>query len=181
MDVSNDWIIKVDSSDRELGRVAKLGCHQGRGVLHRAFSIHIFNHKGQVLLQKRSNEKLLWPAFWSNSCCSHPRYEEEIESATVRRLKEELNLNCGLKFLYKFEYQAAYTEELAENELCHVFFGVTDEKPVINHHEISEIQYVDFDNLQNMISNSASEFTPWFKLQWSEITGKYKDKIFDNL
>ena len=88
----NEKLILVDKYDNVLGYKSKAECHEGEGILHRAFSIFIFNDKNQLLLQKRSAKKLLWPLYWSNSCCSHPRKGENYETATHRRLKEELGL-----------------------------------------------------------------------------------------
>ena len=84
-----DSLILVDDADRELGYLSKAECHRGRGVLHRAFSLLIFNDAGELLLQQRSAAKRLWPLYWSNSCCSHPRRAETMEAATHRRLQEE--------------------------------------------------------------------------------------------
>ena len=95
----DEKLILVDKDDNVLGYKDKLSCHEGDGILHRAFSIFIFNKKKQLLLQKRSDQKLLWPLFWSNSCCSHPRQGEDYETAIHRRLKEELNIDTELKNL----------------------------------------------------------------------------------
>ena len=99
-----DSLILVDDADRELGSLTKAACHDGDGVLHRAFSLLIFNDAGELLLQQRAPTKRLWPLYWSNSCCSHPRWAESMEAATRRRLYEELGLRCPLQFLFKFQY-----------------------------------------------------------------------------
>ena len=85
-----DSLILVDAADRAVGQLSKSRCHEGKGVLHRAFSLLIFNAAGDLLIQQRSPAKRLWPMYWSNSCCSHPRSGEDMESATRRRLREEL-------------------------------------------------------------------------------------------
>src|SRR5271155_4045484 len=102
----SDALIVVDGDDRRLGHLSKSLCHEGRGVLHRAFSLLIFNDRGELLVQQRSRAKRLWPLYWSNSCCSHPRRAETMEVATRRRLSEELGIRCDLKFLFKFQYHA---------------------------------------------------------------------------
>src|SRR5579863_2464449 len=107
-------LILGDPADREVGYMSKTECHQGRGTLHRAFSLLIFNERGELLLQQRSAAKRLWPLFWSNSCCSHPRGEETMEAATQRRMREELGITCALRFLYKFQYQAQFDATGAE-------------------------------------------------------------------
>src|SRR5471032_3303829 len=86
----SESLILVDEADREIGHLSKSECHEGRGILHRAFSVLIFNGHGELLLQQRAASKPLWPLFWSNSCCSHPRRSESMEGAVQRRLREEL-------------------------------------------------------------------------------------------
>jgi isopentenyl-diphosphate delta-isomerase type 1 len=110
----SESLILVDEADREVGHMSKAQCHQGRGVLHRAFSLLIFNAGGELLLQQRAASKRLWPLYWSNSCCSHPRRAETMETAIHRRLHEELGLRCALHFLYKFHYQAQFDVAGAE-------------------------------------------------------------------
>src|SRR6202046_4797670 len=106
----SDALILVDEADRRLGHLSKEACHQGRGVLHRAFSLLIFNGRGELLVQQRAPSKRLWPLYWSNSCCSHPRITESMEVATRRRLYEELGIGCTLEFLFTFEYQGQFDE-----------------------------------------------------------------------
>ena len=100
----DELLILVDREDNELGFSSKAACHSGTGLLHRAFSVFIFNSSGQVLLQQRSEQKDLWNLYWSNSCCSHPRKGEQIENAAHRRMVEELSIDCELHYLYKFFY-----------------------------------------------------------------------------
>ena len=108
--VSSDLedLILVNSDDENLGTRPKRECHLNQGALHRAFSVFIFNSAGEVLLQQRTAQKFLWPLYWSNACCSHPRAGEDSEEAAHRRLKQELGISVSLTYLYKFEYQARY-------------------------------------------------------------------------
>lgn len=165
-----DALILVDEDDRGLGFLSKALCHEGRGILHRAFSLLIFNDSGELLIQQRAASKRLWPMYWSNSCCSHPCGNESMESATERRLHEELGIRCPLHFLFKFQYQAQFDANGAENELCSVFVGRSREPIRANPQEILNWRWIAPQNLQREIADEgASAFTPWFMLEWSRI------------
>ena len=170
-------LILVDSQDRVVGYESKQACHQGDGILHRAFSVFIFNNRGEVLLQQRSAQKQLWPGFWSNSCCSHPRQGEELDEAAQRRLLEELGLSSDLKFLYRFQYQAAFGEAGSENELCSVYIGKSDESVVVNINEIANWRFVSAADLQRDLEQQPEQFTPWFKMEWSRLQDEYSRAI----
>lgn len=165
----SDQLILVNEQDEEIGCADKLACHDGEGLLHRAFSVLIFNSKGELLLQKRAEQKRLWGGYWSNSCCSHPRHGESMEEASQRRVLEELGLHATLCYLYKFQYQANFGEEGSENELCWVYIGLSDDEPITNPNEISAWRYVSPDALDDELELSPAAFTPWFKMEWQEI------------
>ncbi len=165
----NEPLILVDENDVEVGHLAKADAHRGGGRLHRAFSLFVFDLDGRLLLQRRAAVKRLWPDFWSNTCCSHPRRGEDMEKAIHRRLNEELQLSCSLEFLFKFQYQAQFDEEGAENELCSVFAGHTNDRPQFNRSEISELRYVDPDALDLEMLSEPDAFTPWFKMEWAQL------------
>ena len=164
-----DALILVDEADRRVGHLSKVLCHQGRGILHRAFSLLIFNGSGELLLQQRSASKRLWPLYWSNSCCSHPRRAETMEAAVHRRLREELGVRCPLQFLFKFQYQAQFDAAGAEQELCSVFIGRCTEPLQINRNEIQAWRWIAPEALQAELAGGAEKFTPWFKLEWARI------------
>jgi isopentenyl-diphosphate delta-isomerase len=165
-----DALILVDAADRRLGRMSKTLCHEGRGVLHRAFSLLIFNEAGELLVQQRAPTKRLWPMYWSNSCCSHPRDAESMEVATRRRLSEELGIRCDLEFLFKFQYHAQFDATGAEHELCSVFIGQSKQPLKINRDEIFDWRWVDPEALQGQMSgDDSSSFTPWFMMEWARI------------
>lgn len=172
-----DLLILVDSDDRELGFLSKEECHRGGGLLHRAFSVFVFNQRGEVLIQQRSAGKPLWPLYWSNTCCSHPRRGESVEEAARRRLREELGLACQLTFLYKFEYHARFRDIGAEHELCWVFAGRSNDEPVADAAEIAACRYVTPEKLTAEISRSPERFTPWLMLEWSEISARHLPQI----
>jgi isopentenyl-diphosphate delta-isomerase len=175
-----DALILVDAKDRRLGHLSKSLCHEGRGVLHRAFSLLIFNGRGDLLLQQRSPRKRLWPLYWSNSCCSHPRRAESMEVATRRRLSEELGVGCDLKFLFKFQYHAQFDATGAEHELCSVFIGRSDAPPKINSEEIADWRWVAPEVLQRQMSSAErSRFTPWFMLEWAQIWRDHRADLLE--
>jgi isopentenyl-diphosphate delta-isomerase len=174
-----DCLILVDEADHGVGHLSKVLCHQGRGILHRAFSLLIFNGAGELLIQQRSASKRLWPLFWSNSCCSHPRIAETMEAAIERRLDEELGLRCPLQFLFKFQYQAQFDETGAENELCSVFIGRSTDAVKINRDEILAWRWVSPEALQREMAAGAGNFTPWFMLEWTRIWRDHRAQILD--
>jgi isopentenyl-diphosphate delta-isomerase len=175
--VSNDSeeLILVDEHDREIGSQSKSSCHSGAGVLHRAFSIFVFNDDNELLLQKRSADKFLWPNYWSNTCCSHPRRGESMEIAVQRRLKQELGFTCPLEFLYKFRYQAQFGSVGAEHEYCWVYYGRYDGEPDINVNEIADWRFVGVAELEQELRTAPETFTPWFKLEWVHIKANHLD------
>jgi isopentenyl-diphosphate Delta-isomerase len=166
----SDSLILVDEADREVGHLDKARCHDGQGVLHRAFSLLIFNDAGELLLQQRSAGKRLWPLYWSNSCCSHPRRAETMETAIHRRLYEELGLRCPLQFLFKFQYQAQFDAAGAEQELCSVFVGRTSDPVRVDPSEIVAWRWISPEALQGELAGrEAVRFTPWFVMEWERI------------
>ena len=173
----SEELILVDESDNQLGFLNKRKCHDGEGILHRAFSLFVFNAGGELLLQKRSAEKRLWPLFWSNSCCSHPRKGESMEVATRRRLREELGIDASLEFVYKFSYRAQFGECGSENELCSVYLGKTGQAYSANENEIAEARYVSRAALNRELRTNPEEFTPWFKMEWERLGGGFAEML----
>jgi isopentenyl-diphosphate delta-isomerase len=174
----SDSLILVDDSDRDVGQLSKAHCHEGKGILHRAFSLLIFNDAGELLIQQRSPSKRLWPLYWSNSCCSHPRSGESMEAATRRRLLEELGLVCPLKFLFKFQYQAQFDATGSEHELCSVFIGRSSDRIEINPAEILAWRWVSPEALHaHLASQGASQFTPWFTIEWARIWRDHWEEV----
>jgi isopentenyl-diphosphate delta-isomerase len=174
-----DSLILVDEADHGVGHLSKALCHEGRGILHRAFSLLIFNGSGELLIQQRSASKRLWPLYWSNSCCSHPRRAEAMEAAIQRRLYEELGLRCPLHFLFKFQYQAQFDTTGAENELCSVFIGRSTGPVEVNRDEIIAWRWVAPEALQRELAAGAGNFTPWFLLEWARIWRDHRAELLD--
>ena len=162
----DERIIAVEADDRIVGYPNKLEAHLGDGTLHRAFSILLFNDSEQVLLQKRSQNKLLWPGFWSNTCCSHPRKGESLEQAVHRRIKEEIGCEADLYFIYRFTYHATYLDVGSEHEICSVYVGKPQTSISPNREEIDAHRWINFEDLDEWVVSSPDVFTPWFKLEW---------------
>jgi len=173
----NERLILVDSNDNQTGESSKAECHDGAGRLHRAFSLFLFNEAGELLLQQRAPGKRLWPGFWSNSCCSHPRQGETMEIAVVRRLQDELHVQATLEYVYKFSYQAEYEDLGSEHELCHVYLGTLDSEVRRNETEIEAIRYVSANELNEMFRETPKQFTPWFRMEWMRLNEDFADTL----
>lgn len=173
----DEKLILVDEHDNEIGNLSKDKCHDGQGRLHRAFSLFIFNRNGEVLLQQRSGQKRLWPMYWSNACCSHPRQGEEMSEAINRRLQQELGMTSELEFLFKFIYQAQYDELGSEHELCWVYLGRSADDIVVNANEIADWRYVSVDELNHELASDPASFTPWMKLEWQRIQEEHGSRL----
>jgi|TARA_B100000767_G_C19517999_1_gene431226 isopentenyl-diphosphate delta-isomerase len=173
----SERLILVDSLDNEIGTMSKIDCHQGEGRLHRAFSVFLFNAKGELLIQQRSALKKLWPLFWSNSCCSHPREGENITEAVNRRLLDELGIEAvDLEYIYKFSYTAKYKDVGSENELCHVFIGKIDQKIEINLNEIADFKFLNSKDITTLLKREDI-YTPWFIMEWERINSDHSELL----
>lgn len=170
-------LILVDADDNETGHLSKSACHDGHGILHRAFSVFLFDDAGRVLLQQRAPGKRLWPGFWSNSCCSHPRRGESMRVATRRRLLDELHVDVPLEFVYKFRYRADFGEAGAEHELCHVFLGRLSDPPEPNDHEIAAIRFLEAEELGRELALRPERYTPWFIMEWQALGNEHSAQL----
>ncbi len=170
-------LILVDSNDRETGTSSKSECHDGVGILHRAFSLFVFNRDGALLIHQRHPSKRLWPDYWSNSCCSHPRAGEDIEVAIHRRLEQELGLNADLQYLYKFEYTAPFGDAGTEHELCWVYAGTTSAEPLVNTTEVANWRWIAPGALDVELADTPQRFTPWFKLEWQALRQTHRSRL----
>ena len=174
---ADELLILVDEKDNVLGYESKKECHEGQGLLHRAFSIFIFNDKNELLLQKRSFSKPLWPLYWSNSVCSHPRRGETYHEAAGRRLREELGFETPLQALFKFQYQASFKNIGSENEICFVYIGKANGIVQTDLNEIAAWKYIDAAVLTENMLNYPNLYTPWFKMEWERIRKEYLFEI----
>ena len=161
--MSEDKVILVDKNDNQVGLMPKLEAHE-KGVLHRAFSIFIFNSKYELLLQKRASSKYHSGGLWTNTCCSHPREGEDTLDAANRRLDEEMGIKTSLRKVYDFIYKAELDNQLTEHEFDHVFYGVFDNDPILNKDEAEDFKWVDMETLNNDIIKNEDNYTVWFKI-----------------
>ncbi len=173
----SELLILVDTHDQETGSLGKVECHDGDGILHRAFSVFLFNDRGELLLQQRSADKRLWPMYWTNTCCSHPRQGESMQTATERRLQQELNTASTLEFIYKFEYQARFGDLGSENELCWVYLGRIEREATANDAEVAALRFADEKTLQAEIESNPEDFTPWFKMEWQRLNEEFPERL----
>lgn len=164
-----DRVILVDENDHETGSMEKMEAHV-LGRLHRAFSVFIFNSKGQLLLQQRALDKYHSGGRWTNTCCSHPRTGEDTEQAAHRRLYEEMGMRCKLKHAFSFIYEAIVNETLIEHEYDHVYFGESDELPGINTAEVAAFTYMQLDELKQDIAGHPEKYTEWLKICLGKVT-----------
>ena len=171
----NDLLILVDENDNEIGLMEKLSVHQS-GRLHRAFSVFIFNSKGELLLQQRAEGKYHSGGLWTNTCCSHPINGEEIKLTIKKRLKEEMGIECETNFQFSFIYKTEFGNGLTEHELDHVYFGKSDELPVPDILEAKDWKYVDLGQLQKSIEQNPHDYSYWLKICLPEVIKKVNEQ-----
>lgn len=158
-----EQVVLVNDHDEETGVMEKMEAHR-TGSLHRAFSVLLFNSRGEMLLQKRAQTKYHSSGLWTNTCCSHPRPGESLEEATRRKLRQEMGIEANPRFAFKFQYKAPLDNQLIEYEIDHVFIGQFDGEPVLNEHEAEDWKFVDLHSLKQQIHTDPQQFTPWFRL-----------------
>ena len=158
-----EHVVLVDARDRPVGSAEKLRAHQ-EGLLHRAFSVFVFNTDGHLLLQRRHPNKYHSGGLWSNTCCSHPRVDEPAAAAALRRLDEEMGFRCNLDYRFGFTYHAVLDNDLVEHEYDHVFVGTFDGHPVPDEHEVDDFRWIAPQQLLDEMQAQPEHFTYWFRL-----------------
>ncbi len=171
--MTEEQVILVDKSDNQIGLMNKQEAHV-KGVLHRAFSIFIFNTKNELLVQQRAFEKYHSAGLWTNTCCSHPRRGESLLDAANRRLDEEMGMKCDLRKSFDFIYKANMPNQLIEHEYDHVFFGFSDDNPIINLEEVANFKYMALNDLEIDIAENSHLYTEWFKICFNEVLKRVK-------
>ncbi|MCX6180633.1 MAG: isopentenyl-diphosphate Delta-isomerase [Bacteroidetes bacterium] len=168
-----DHVVLVDENDRFLGTMEKLEAHE-KGLLHRAFSIFVFNDKNELLLQKRALSKYHSGGLWTNTCCSHQRFSESTLKAAHRRLKEEMGFDCYLEKSFSFVYQTEFNNGLKENEFDHVLIGYFDGEIAMNSNEVCEYKYLSLCEIQKDLEENPQLYTFWFKIAFEKIYQQLK-------
>jgi isopentenyl-diphosphate delta-isomerase len=156
-------VILVNEDDEAIGSMEKMEAHE-KALLHRAFSVFVFNGAGKLLLQRRALDKYHSGGLWTNTCCSHPREGETVDEAAHRRLHEEMGMDCELVRKFSFIYKATLDHGLTEHELDHVLVGTTDQVPVINPEEVAEYSYVDVGETLDDLVENPQKYTAWFAI-----------------
>lgn len=171
--MDNGQVILVDEKDNPVGVAEKMEAHQ-KGILHRAFSIFIFNANGEMLLQKRALNKYHSAGLWSNACCSHPAPGEETDKAAAKRLKEEMGFTAPVKKIFDFIYKAEFENGLTEYEFDHVYVGEYNGAVEMNSNEVMDHRWEGMEELERSFKSKPREFTFWFKLVFPQIKEWWK-------
>lgn len=161
--VTQHQVILVDDQDREIGLMEKHEAHR-KGMLHRAFSVFIFNSQGELLLQRRAFGKYHSEGLWTNTCCSHPNPGEDILTAGNRRLKEEMGMDCELHYGFSFIYKAELDNGFTEYELDHVMTGYSDATPHLDTTEAMSFKWMALEDLKRSIEEHPQHYTAWFRI-----------------
>ncbi|MBS1753715.1 MAG: isopentenyl-diphosphate Delta-isomerase [Ferruginibacter sp.] len=161
-------VILVDEQDVQTGTMEKMEVHQ-KALLHRAFSIFIFNSKGEMLLHKRADKKYHSPGLWTNACCSHPAPGQETLAAAQKRLQEEMGFCVSLKKAFDFIYKAQFDNGLTEHEFDHVFIGNYNGTILPNAEEVSDYCFKTITEIRDSIQSHPQKYTEWFKIAFPKM------------
>ena len=155
-----DHVILVNQAGRQVGTAGKMAAHRS-GELHRAVSVFVFDERGRLMLQKRAAGKYHSAGLWSNTCCSHPRPNEEVADAARRRLREEMGFDCDLEEVFSFVYHASLDNGLIEHEFDHVFFGSYDGCPQLNPEEADDWTWIEMEALSADVRERPEAYSFW--------------------
>lgn len=172
-------VVLVDSEDNPIGTMEKMEAHE-KGLLHRAFSVFVFNSNQELMLQRRALTKYHSGGLWTNTCCSHPREGETTMDAAHRRLVEEMGFDCELSKAFHFIYKAELDNDLTEHELDHVFIGTFEGEVNLNPEEVHEYKYIAIDALLADVSANPANYTEWFKICLQEVIEK-KEQVLSRI
>jgi isopentenyl-diphosphate delta-isomerase len=172
--MEKERIILVDEKDNEVGTEEKIRAHQDGGKLHRAFSIFVFNGRGEMLMQKRAQGKYHCPGLWTNTCCSHQKPGETLEQAAHRKLRQEMGFDTELKEIFTFIYKASFDNGLTEHELDHVLVGRFDGEPEPNPDEAGDFRWASIAAVKKDVAKNPGMYTPWFKIILERVARWYE-------
>lgn len=171
--MKNQQVILVSAQDEAIGVMEKMEAHR-KGLLHRAFSVFIFDREGRMLLQQRAAQKYHGGLLWTNACCSHPYPDETVEDAAERRLNEELGFTIPLKKIFAFTYKAEVENNLIEHEYDHVFAGEYEGEIKPNREEVAAHAYHSMEEIGYLLEERPSSFTAWFRIAFPQIESWWK-------
>ncbi|MEM7370366.1 MAG: isopentenyl-diphosphate Delta-isomerase [Bacteroidota bacterium] len=166
--MKEELVILVDNQDQEVGVMEKMQAHR-EGLLHRAFSVFIFDQQDNMLLHQRAFEKYHSGGLWTNACCSHPRPGESVQEAADRRLMEEMGFHCSLNPSFSFIYQTEFDNGLTEHELDHVFVGEFDGEPRPEPSEVAAWKFVSLEYIQAQLKQQPQDYTVWFRIAFEKL------------
>jgi len=169
-----DYVILVNTNDEEIGSMEKMDAHR-QALLHRAFSVFVFNTDRQLLIHRRAFDKYHSAGLWTNTCCSHPRPGEATIEAAYRRLQEEMGFTCPLEKSFEFIYKTELEDGLYEHEFDHVFTGEFSGVPDINPDEVSEWKYISLDELEMDVNAHPEKYSVWFRIALPRIIEQIKN------
>lgn len=172
-----EFVILVDEKDKAIGEMEKMEAHI-KAVLHRAFSVFIFNDKNELMIQQRALSKYHSPGLWTNTCCSHPRKGETANEAAHRRMVEEMGFDCDFAEAFTFLYKANVGQGLIEHEFDHVFIGHSNLKPQINKDEVNDWKYMSMEDIREDMKSNSDLYTVWFKIAFDEVEDHLKGKLY---
>ena len=171
--MKHQQVILVNEQDEPVGVMEKMEAHE-KGLLHRAFSVFIFDKEGRMLLQQRAAEKYHGAFLWTNACCSHPYPDEKVEDAALRRLEEEMGFTTSLEKIFAFTYRAEVENDLVEHEYDHVFAGEYDGEINLNKHEAAAYAYYNMEEISVLLTEHPHKFTTWFKIAFPQVESWWK-------
>jgi isopentenyl-diphosphate delta-isomerase len=169
-------VILVNEADEVVGTMEKMEAHR-KGILHRAFSVFIFNTKGEMLLQQRAQNKYHSAGLWTNACCSHPAPGEPTQEAAERRLQEEMGFITPLQKVFEFTYKTEFENGLTEYEFDHVFAGTWDGIIAPQKDEVNDYCFKTLDEIQSSLLSHPQKYTAWFPLAFTRIEQWAKENI----
>ncbi len=178
--MATEYVILVDDNDNEKALMEKIEAHE-KGLLHRAFSVFLFNSQNEFLLQQRAFSKYHTPGLWTNTCCSHPRSGESVLEAAQRRLMEEMGMKCSVNEIFTFVYKAEVGQGLTEHEFDHVLAGFTDSLPAPNPDEVAAWKFISLSELKQQMLDQPEQFTVWFRIAFDQVENFICSKGFSNL